>query len=79
MKRIDLSVIELCDENGEVTPLAVVFDGKEYGIDKVLSVTRHAPNEVACVSPMRYDCIVRGVKRTIYKDAHPSNKWFSVK
>lgn len=79
MKRIPIAVIEMCGEDGSITPLAVVKDGKEYGIDKVLSVTRHAPNGIACISPMRYDCVVCGVKRVIYKDAHPSHKWFSVK
>ncbi|MDE6401050.1 MAG: hypothetical protein K2L54_00380 [Clostridiales bacterium] len=78
MERIPISVIELCDEDGQITPLAVVKDGKEYGIDKVFGFTRHAP-AVACVSPMRYDCLISGIKRTIYRDAYPSQKWFSVR
>ena len=77
MRRIDISVVELVDENGEVTPMYVKKDGKYYCVDKVLGVTRHAP-DVACVSPMRYDCVIEGIRKTIYKDAHPSNKWFSV-
>ena len=78
MERIAISVIELIDEDGGITPLAVVKDGKEYGVDKVLSVTRHAPN-VACISPLRYDCVIEGVKKTIYRDGHPHVKWFSVR
>ena len=77
MKRIAISVVELCDEEGNITPLAVVKDGKEFGIDKILAVTRHAP-AVACVSPLRYDCIITGIKRAIYRDGYPSQKWFSV-
>lgn len=49
MKRLDIAVIELCDEDGGVTPLYVVKDGKNYAVDKVLHVARHAP-QVACVS-----------------------------
>ena len=45
---------------------------------KVLGVSRHAP-AVACVSPMRYDCVITGKKRAIYRDAYPSQKWFSVR
>ncbi len=78
MERIAISVIELCDEEGNITPLAVVKDGKEFGIDKVLGVSRHAP-AVACVSPVRYDCVITGKKRAIYRDAYPSQKWFSVR
>lgn len=79
MERIAIGVIELCDEEGNITPLAVVKDGKEFGVDKVLGVTRHAPPNIACISPMRYDCIIQGKKRTIYRDGYPSVKWFSVK
>ena len=78
MRRIAISVIELCDEEGTVTPLFVVFDGKRYEVEKVLRVSRHAPG-VACVSPMRYDCMIDGRKKVIYRDAYPSCKWFSVK
>ena len=78
MERIPISIIELCDEDGKITPLFVVKDGKKYEVEKILSVTRHAPS-VACVSPMRYDCVIDGRKKTIYRDAHPSQKWFSVK
>lgn len=78
MQRIAIAVIELCDENGKITPLAVVKDGKRYEVDKVLSSMRHAP-DVECVSPTRYDCIVEGRKMTIYRDAYPSQKWFSVR
>lgn len=77
MKRLDIAVIELCDEDGGVTPLYVVKDGKNYVVDKVLHVARHAP-QVACVSPMRYDCVIEGRKKTIYRDAPPHAKWFSV-
>ena len=77
MERIAIAVIELCDESGTITPIAVVKDGKEYRVDKVLGVTRHAP-DVACVSPMKYDCIIEGHKRAIYRDGYPSQKWFSV-
>ncbi|MDE7463457.1 MAG: hypothetical protein K2M48_00365 [Clostridiales bacterium] len=78
MERIPLCVIEKCDEDGNVTPLFVVKNGKHYAIDKVYGVSRHAPS-VACVSPMRYDCAIEGRKKVIYRDAHPSNKWFSVR
>lgn len=77
MKRVSIAVIELCDEDGKLTPLFVVKDGKRYEVDRVISVMRHAP-AVACVSPMRYDCVIEGHKKTIYRDAHPSDKWFSV-
>ncbi len=77
MKRIPIGVIELCDEDGELTPMFVVKDGKRYAIDTVMSVRRHAPG-VECVSPLRYDCIIEGRKKTIYRDAYPSGKWFSV-
>lgn len=77
MKRLPLSVIELCDEDANITPLFVVVDGKRYSVDKVLGKTRHAP-AVECVMPTRYDCVIEGVKKTIYRDAHPSNRWFSV-
>ena len=77
MKRVAIGVIELCDEDGTVTPMFVVKDGKKYSVDKVLSVRRHAP-PVACVSAVRYDCIVEGHKKTIYRDAYPSLRWFSV-
>lgn len=78
MERIPISVLELCAEDGEITPVKVIKDGKEYDVDKVLGVTRHAP-AVACISPMRYDCMIDGRKKSIYRDAHPSQKWFSVK
>lgn len=78
MERIPLSVIELCDEDGKLTPLYVVVDGKQYEVQKVYGSRRHAP-DVACVSPVRYDCVIDGVRKTIYRDGHPSNKWFSVK
>lgn len=77
MTRMDLSVVELVDESGEITPLYVLKNDKYYKIEKVLSVTRHAP-AVACVSPHKYDCIIEGKRKSIYKDAHPSHKWFSV-
>lgn len=78
MERIAIGVIELCDEDGKVTPLAVVKDGRRFEVDKITSVMRHAP-AVACVSPMRYDCVIEGKKRVIYRDAYPSQKWFSVR
>lgn len=78
MERIALKVVELCDEDGKITPLAVIADGKEYPIEKVYGARRHAP-DVACVSPMRYDCLIAGKNKTIYRDAHPSNRWFSVR
>lgn len=76
MERIPIAVIALCDEDGSLTPLYVVKDGKKYEVDKVMSVRRHAPN-VPCVSPLRYDCIIEGKPKSLYRDAHPSNKWFT--
>lgn len=78
MERVDIAVVELCDEDGRITPLAVVKDGAEFSVDKVLGVTRHAPN-VACVSPMRYDCMICGRRKTIYRDGPPHERWFSVR
>ena len=78
MERIPISVIELCDEDGKITPKSVVKDGKRFEVDKVLATMRHAPN-VECLSPMRYDCIIEGKRRNIYRDAYPSQKWFSVR
>lgn len=78
MERLPISVIELCDEQANITPMYVVKDGKRYEVEKVLRVSRHAP-AVECVMPTRYDCIIAGVKKTIYRDAHPSNRWFSVR
>lgn len=76
-KRMDIAVVAMFDENGEITPLFVYKDGKYYKIDKVMSVRRYAPS-VACVSPFRYDCIIEGKSKSIYRDGHPSHKWFSV-
>ncbi len=78
MTRIPIGVIEKCDECGDITPIAVVVGGRQYPIDKIVSVRRHAPN-VACVSPMRYDCVIDGRAKVIYRDAYPSQKWFSVR
>ncbi len=77
MERMPIGVIELCDEDGKIAPLYVVKDGKSFSVDRVVRVSRHAP-KVACVSPMRYDCIIDGRKKVIYRDAYPSQKWFSV-
>ena len=78
MERVAIGVIELCDEDGSITPLYIVKDGKNFAVDKVLSVRRHAP-PVECISPMRYDCIVEGRRKTIYRDGHPRVRWFSVR
>lgn len=78
VERIPLSVIELCDENGEITPLYVVKDGKRFAVERVMRRSRHAP-PVACVSPTRFDCMIDGRKKIIYRDAFPSLKWFSVR
>ncbi len=78
MERLPLAVIEFCDENANITPMYVVKDGRKFEIEKILCVSRHAP-PVECVMPTRYDCIIDGVKKTVYRDAHPSNKWFSVR
>lgn len=71
-------MIELCDENGEITPLYVVKDGKRFPVERVISRSKNAP-PVECVSPTRYDCMVDGRKKIIYRDAFPSLKWFSVR
>ena len=34
---------ELCDEDGKITPLYVVKDGKRYAVDKVMSSMRQRP------------------------------------
>lgn len=78
MVRVPLKVIELCDEDGKITPLAVVYDGREYRVQKVLCAVRHAP-QVECLAPTRFDCIINGVKKSLFRDAHPSSRWFSVR
>lgn len=77
MQRLNISVVALIDEDGNITPMYVYKCGKYYKVDKVLSVRRHAP-DVECISPLRYDCIIEGKKKTVYEDSHPSRKWFSV-
>ena len=75
--KVYVSVIEIRNKNGQVLPLAVVWeDGIRYKIDKVLDI-RKAASIKAGGAGIRYTIRVRGQERHLFlEDDKNGAKWF---
>lgn len=70
-----ITVIELHDLKGQVTPIQVLWDSingsKAYRIDKILSVRKAASVVGGC--GIRYECLIKGEKRNLFFE---KDRWF---
>ena len=69
-KRIPLKInVEFLPEGGFL-PMRVIYEEKNYDIDKILKVKKHCPQTVGCISPVEYTvffCIRRNGKKSRFK------------
>ncbi len=73
-----VSVISKCDTNGHITPLSILWSGKDgdktFEIDKI-SDTRQAASLKSGGCGMRYTLTIKGNERYLFFDA-VEKKWF---
>ncbi len=61
---------------GRLTPVAVLWEnGREYEVDRVLRVRRIPPERVGGIMTERYDVVMRGRGKTLYRE-EDSGRWF---
>ena len=63
-------------EEGGTRPLAVCADGRDYEVDRVLCVRNVPPEHVGGVLTERYDVVVCGRRRALYRDTE-DGRWFT--
>ena len=67
-----LDIIELLRADGSRKPIAVLYDGEKYEIDKIASVRREASLYGGGYGTC-YECIICGVRRKLYFNG---DRWF---
>ncbi len=71
--KIYVCVILYVDESGKIYPQSLFFDGREYRIDGLTDIRTSPPKEVGGLLTKRFDCIIRGKVRSLYKEG---DRWF---
>ena len=76
--RIPLEVKVLFAPNGQMKPVNLFFEDKQYTVDRILRVRPYKPPKVAAIAPIAYTVVIEGIEKEIFFEAE-SNTWFSVK
>ena len=76
--RIPLEVKVLFAPNGQMKPVSLFFEDKQYTVDRILRVRPYKPPKVAAIAPIAYTVVIEGIEKEIFFEAE-SNTWFSVK
>lgn len=74
MEKRYVPVVVHIDEKGKKKPLAIEFEGKRYGIDRVLYWEPAACNSVGDVG-IKYTCVIWGQRRELWEE---KEQWFIV-
>ncbi|MCH5164036.1 MAG: hypothetical protein J1F36_03380 [Clostridiales bacterium] len=72
--KVYVAAIVYVDERGLVLPLSIVYNGREYAVDKVVDVRTTPPEHVGGLITNRYDCMILGKLRHIYVEN--TGRWF---
>ena len=72
--KVYVAAIIYVDERGLVMPLSIVYNGREYSVDKVVDVRLTPPDHVGGLLPKRYDCMILNKVRHIYVEN--TGRWF---
>lgn len=73
MSKKYVSVIAKFNEEGKITPLALVWeDGRNFNIDRVTDIRKSASLKAGGIG-LRFTCFIRGKQVYLYKD---EDKWF---
>lgn len=76
--RIPLTIDATFSTDGKLRPRRLFFEGRYFEIDRILSVRRFKPPQVAAIAPIEYTVVIDGVEKCIYYEPS-SGTWFSVK
>lgn len=76
--RVPLGVEAFFSPEGNLRPLAIVFSGERYQIDKIIGIRSRCPRSVGCVAPVEYTVLIGNNIKQVYYE-YDSNSWFSVK
>ena len=76
--RIPLEVKVLFAPNGQMKPVSLFFEDKQYTVDRILRVRPYKPPKVAAIAPIAYTVVIEGIEKEIFFEAE-SNTGFSVK
>lgn len=74
MEKRYVPVVVHIDEKGKKKPLAIEFEGRRYGIDRVMKRESAACNTVGGVG-IKYTCVIWGQIRELWEE---KEQWFVV-
>lgn len=69
-----IDVIVKMRTDGSMLPLCLIWDGREYGIDKVKDIRIATADHVGGLA-MRYVCLVEGREKLLFLEEKPL-RWF---
>ena len=72
--KIFVAVTVYIDERGNMRPLSLFYNGRQYDVDKVVDVRKTPPEHVGGLITRRYDCVIRGKVRNLFRDI--DGRWF---
>ena len=72
--KVYIAVTIHVDERGRKLPLSIIYEGREYPVDKIVDIRTTPPEHVGGLITKRYDCSVAGKVRSIY--AEVTGRWF---
>ena len=72
--KVYVAVIIRVDELKRITPLSIIYEGRQYDIDKVVAVRRTPPEHVGGIITHRYDCKIKNEYRSLYHEV--DGRWF---
>ena len=76
-RRIPLSVGAIYSKSGVILPSEVIYEGKKYPIEKIISRRKRSPQVVPCIAPIEYTVLIDSYEKKIYFEKD-TGKWFSV-
>lgn len=67
-----LDIIELLSADGSRKPMAIIYDGEKYDVDRILTIRREASLYGGGYGTC-YDCMISGARRKLYFNGE---RWF---
>ena len=72
MKQTFIEVNARFEESGRIMPRSIIWEGREYEVDRVVDIRRRASTKTGGAG-LRYTCFILGKERFLFYD---DNKWF---
>lgn len=73
--KVYVDVIVMMRADASIIPMAIVWEGKRYHIDKLDGPYFERPDHVGCNPCVKFNCYINGQKKELFSERGPQ-RWF---